>query len=65
MTDERKSQDADEQVEDLDVGREEGEDVMGGKGGKGPKPGQEYLVVKLEDVQISSFQSGGSEGGTT
>jgi hypothetical protein len=52
MSEEQKSQQADEQVEDLDVTKEESEDVKGGrKAGKGQ---QEYLEVKLEDVIISS-----------
>ena len=54
MTDERKPQQTDEQVEDLDVGKEDAAEVKGGrKAGKGQ---QEYLEVKLEDVQISSYQ---------
>ena len=60
MTDEQKSQQADDQVEDLEVGEEENEDVKGGitsrKAGKGQ---QEYLEYKLENVQITSYQLGG------
>jgi hypothetical protein len=60
MTEERKSEHTDEQVEDLDVAESEAAEVKGGrKAGKGQ---QEYLVIKLSDVQVSSFQSGGSEG---
>ena len=58
MTEERKSQKDDEHVEDLDVAESESEDVKGGgtaerKAGKGQ---QEYLQVKLENVQITSYQ---------
>jgi hypothetical protein len=58
MTEQRKSQnDADERVEDLEPGKDEAEDVKGGatqrKAGKGQ---QEYLEVKLENVQITSYQ---------
>jgi hypothetical protein len=57
MSEERKSQQAEEHVEDLDVAESESEDVKGGgtnqrKAGKGQ---QEFLQVKLEDVQISSY----------
>ena len=63
MTDERKSQHDDERVEDLDIGEEEARGVVGGK--KVRKAGgnqQEYYEIKLEDVLISGYQSGGSEG---
>jgi type VI protein secretion system component Hcp len=58
MTEERKSQKDDEHVEDLDVAESESKDVKGGgtadrKAGKGQ---QEYLQVKLENVQITSYQ---------
>ena len=63
MSEEQKSQHDDEQVEDLDVAESEAAEVKGGrKSGKGQ---QEYLVVKLEDIQVSSYQSGGSEGSNT
>ena len=53
MSDEQKSQQKDEQVEDLDVRAEEAEEVKGGrKAGKGQ---QEFFQVKLEDAQISSY----------
>lgn len=42
-----------EQVEDLEIRNDEAEDVKGGR--KAGKPQQEYLVVKLEDVQITSL----------
>jgi type VI protein secretion system component Hcp len=56
MSEEQKSQQADDHVEDLDVEQSEAEEVKGGltsrkAGGKQ----QEYLQVKLEDVQISSY----------
>ena len=52
MSEEQKSQHADEQVEDLDVTPEESDVVKGGrKAGKGQ---QEYLQVKMEDIIISS-----------
>ena len=54
MSEEQKSQQDDERVEDLDVGKDEAEQVKGGR--KAGKDQQEYLVVKLEDVQISSYQ---------
>lgn len=54
MTEERKSQQEDELVEDLEVGNDQAEDVRGGCR-KAGKDQQEYLQVKLEDVQISSY----------
>jgi hypothetical protein len=52
MSDQKKSQETDEQVEDLEVGKDEAKDVKGGrKAGKGQ---QEYLEVKMEDIIISS-----------
>ena len=54
MSEEKKDQQADEQVEDLDVGKSESEEVKGGrKAGKGQ---QEYLKVELQDIQISSYE---------
>jgi hypothetical protein len=54
MTEDRKSQ-ADEQVEDLEVGKEEAADVKGGSKKKKPAgEQQQYLEVKLTDVLISS-----------
>ena len=58
MSEERKSEHDDQQVEDLDVAESESEHVKGGgtaerKAGKGQ---QEYLQVKLENVQITSYQ---------
>jgi hypothetical protein len=54
MSEEQKSEQRDEQVEDLDVTPEESEVVKGGrKAGKGQ---QEYLQVKMEDVIITSVQ---------
>lgn len=57
MSEERQDQKkANEQVEDLDVGKDEAQDVKGGrKAGKGQ---QEYLKVELENVQITSYQLG-------
>ena len=57
MSDERKSLQADEQVEDLEVGKEEAKDVKGGGGKKKPTGGQQqtYYEVKLENVQVSSY----------
>ena len=60
MSDERQPQQNDELVEDLDVAESEAAEVKGGR--KAGKDQQEYLVIKLQDVQVSSFQSGGSEG---
>jgi hypothetical protein len=54
MSEEQKSQQAEEQVEDLDVTKEESEDVKGGR--KAGKEQHEYLEVKLENVQITSYQ---------
>ena len=53
MSEERQDQNkAEEQVEDLDVGKDEAQEVKGGrKAGKGQ---QEYLKVELEDIIISS-----------
>jgi|EndMetStandDraft_3_1072993.scaffolds.fasta_scaffold1517538_2 bacteriocin-like protein len=34
------------------------EQVSGGKGGKGDPKGQEYLVVTLKEVMISSVSTG-------
>lgn len=60
MSEERHPHQDDEPVEDLDVADSDAAAVKGGrKAGKGQ---QDYLVVKLEDIQVSSFQSGGSEG---
>ena len=56
MSDERKSQQADERVEDLDVSPEDAHEVKGG-GGKKKKPAgdqQTYYEVKLSDTLISS-----------
>ena len=45
---------AEDQVEDLDVPESDAEAVKGGrKAGKGQ---QEYLEIKLQDVQVSSYQ---------
>jgi len=55
MSEEQKSQQADEQVEDLDVGKEEADHVKGGGQRKAGKGQQDYLQVKLEDVQITSY----------
>jgi hypothetical protein len=53
MSEEQKSQKADEQVEDLDVEKSDAEEVKGGrKAGKGQ---QEYYKVELEDIQITSY----------
>jgi|tagenome__1003787_1003787.scaffolds.fasta_scaffold18444932_2 hypothetical protein len=57
MSEERKSQQDDEQVEDLDVAASESEDVKGGGGvveRKAGKGQQEYLQIKMTDVIISS-----------
>ena len=46
---------ADEQVEDLDVGKDEAQEVKGGlTTRKAGKEQQEYLKVTLSDVLISS-----------
>ena len=59
MSEEHKAEERDEQVEDLEVGKDEAQDVKGGitsrKAGKGQ---QEYLKVELENVQITSYQLG-------
>ena len=52
MSEEQKSQQREEQVEDLDVHGEEAEEVKGGR--KAGKDQQEYYKVTLEDIQISS-----------
>ena len=55
MTEGRKSQEADERVEDLDVTAEDAHEVKGG-GGKKKKPtgdDQGYYQVKLSDILIS------------
>ena len=45
-----------EEVADLEVPMDEADDVKGGrKAGKGQ---QEYLTVTLQDVQVSSYNSG-------
>jgi hypothetical protein len=54
MSEEQKSQQGDEHVEDLDVEQSDAEEVKGGARKAGGKA-QEYLQVKLEDVQISSY----------
>jgi type VI protein secretion system component Hcp len=58
MSEEHNPQQDDEQVEDLDVAESESHEVKGGgttqrKAGKGQ---QDYLVVKMEDVIITSVQ---------
>jgi len=59
MSEERQDQKkADEQVEDLEVGKDEAQDVKGGTQRKAGKGQQEYLEVKLENVQITSYQLG-------
>jgi hypothetical protein len=58
MSEEQKSEQADEHVEDLDVAESESKDVKGGGGTTERKAGKgqhEYLVVKLENVQITSY----------
>ena len=52
MTDKPQDQKADEQVEDLDVGKEEAQEVKGGR--KAGKEQQEFYKVTLSDVLISS-----------
>jgi len=53
MSEEQKSQQqADDQIEDLDVAKEEAQDVKGG-GRKAGKEQQEYLKVTMSDVLIS------------
>ena len=54
MSEEQKSQQDDERVEDLDVAKDEAEEVKGGRKAGGKQ--EDYLVVKLEDIQISSWQ---------
>ena len=55
MSEEQKSQQPDEQVEDLDVKESEAEEVKGGAQRKAGKGQQEYLKVELQDVQISNY----------
>ena len=52
MSEEQKSQKADDQVEDLDVEKSEAEEVKGGR--KAGKEQQEYYKVTMEDIIISS-----------
>ena len=52
MSEEQKSQKADDQVEDLDVEKSEAEEVKGGR--KAGKEQQEYYKVTMSDVIISS-----------
>ena len=55
MSEERNPQQSDEQVEDLDVAESESEEVKGGATHrKSGKDQHDYLVVKLEDVIITS-----------
>jgi len=42
----------------VELTADELEHVSGGKGGKGDPKGQEYLVVTLKDVTISSVSPG-------
>ena len=54
MSEQKRDQQADEEVEDLEVGKEEAANVKGGK--KVRKQGgdtQDYYEVKLEDVIVS------------
>lgn len=51
MSEERQSQQADDQVEDLDVEQSEAEEVKGGR--KAGKQQHEYLEIKMEDVIIT------------
>jgi hypothetical protein len=50
---ERKPEGREEEIKDLDIPKDEAEDVKGGR--KAGKPQQEYYEVKLQDVQISSY----------
>lgn len=53
MDAERKPEEREEEIKDLDIPKDEAEDVKGGrKAGKGQ---QEYFEVKLENVQITSW----------
>ena len=53
------TEDAEDHVEDLDVPESESELVKGGDGKvKSGDQKQPYLVVKLNDAQITSYQSG-------
>ena len=52
MSEEQKSQQADEHVEDLDVKQSEAEEVKGGRKAGGKQ--QEYYKVTLEDIIISN-----------
>jgi type VI protein secretion system component Hcp len=54
MSEEHKSQQTDDQVEDLEVEQSDAEEVKGGVRMAGGKQ-QDYLKVTLEDVQISSY----------
>ena len=52
MSEEQKSQQADDQVEDLDVEKSEAEEVKGGRKAGGKQ--QEYYKVTMSDIIISS-----------
>jgi hypothetical protein len=51
MSDKQKSEQADDQVEDLDVEKSDAEEVKGGR--KAGKEQQEYYKVTLSDVIVS------------
>ena len=53
MSEERKDEQHDEEVADLEVPTDEADDVKGGR--KAGKEQQEYLTVKFQDIQISSY----------
>ena len=52
MSEEQKSQQAEEEVEDLDVEQSEAAEVKGGRKAGGKQ--EDYLQVKFQDSQISS-----------
>ena len=51
MSEKQKSEQADDQIEDLDVKKSDAEEVKGGR--KAGKDQQEYLKVTMSDVIIS------------
>ena len=53
MSEEQKSQPADDQIEDLDVEKSEAEEVKGGGARKAGGKQQEYLEYKMSDIIIS------------
>lgn len=59
MTDERKPKEREEeQIEDLEPTADEIQDVKGGVSRKAGEGQKDFLEVKLENVQITSYQLG-------